>query len=86
MGRRMAALPAHKVNIAVNRTPLNFAMPGGRRPLLGLVIFREVLFVDSSNCGCCGCVSPGAVNKGLVEYQTLAPSAMRTTLTIVYKA
>ena len=33
--------------------------------------------VDSSNCE-----SPGAVNKGLVEYQTLAPSAMRTTLTI----
>ena len=83
MGRRMAALPAHEVNRAVNKTPLNITMPGGRRPQLGNVIFREVSFVDS---GCCGCVSPGAVNKGLVEYQTLAPSAMRTTLTIVYKA
>ena len=86
MGRRMAALPAHEVNRAVNKTPFNVTMPVRRRPQLGHVIFREVSFVDSSNCGCCGCVSPGAVNKGLVEYQTLAPSAMRTTLTIVYKA
>ena len=42
MGRRMAALPAHEVNRAVNKTPLNITMPGGRRPQLGHVIFREV--------------------------------------------